>query len=354
MNEIKYVAFDVHKSNIVVAVVNLEGKTISQAIIETQPSAIRDFLRGLSGSVHLTFEEGSHSQWLFDLARPLVSHILVCDPRQNLFLKAGNKSDKIDASKLALLLRAGLLKEVYHGHSLNQTLKQLVHSYDSLTSDTTRLMNRIKALFRSRAIACCGRDVYYKRNRAQWLDLLLDRGLRLRAEFLYTQLDLVRSLRRDAKKAMLREASKEKAFKLLGTIPGLGPVRVSQLLASIGSPFRFQTSRQLWSYCGLGVVTRSSADYELSNGEVRRRQKAGQTRGLNRNYNHRLKVVFKSAAIEAMKDESIRNIYERQVKKGIRPEMARLTIARKLVAVSLAIWKKEEEFDPEKMTKLVA
>jgi transposase len=354
MNDLKYVAFDVHKSTIVIAVLNFEGKMISQAIIETQASAIGDFLRGLSGTIHLTFEEGTHSQWLFDLARPLVSKLVVCDPKQNFFLKAGNKSDKIDASKLAHLLRAGLLKEVYHGQSINQTLKQLTHSYDCVTADTTRIMNRVKALFRSRAVACSGRDVYYKRNRAEWLNKLSDRGLRLRAEALYQQLDLLRLLRRDAKNAMIREAKKETAFKLLSGVPGLGPVRVSQIIASLGSPHRFQTVRQLWSYCGLGVVSRSSADYEIREGEVIRRQKAGQSRGLNRNYNHRLKVVFKSAAIEALKEESIREIYERQVKKGIRPEMARLTIARKLVAVSLAMWKKGEEFEAKKMRKLVA
>lgn len=68
MNDLKYVAFDVHKSTIVIAVLNFEGKMISQAIIETQASAIRNFLHGLSGTIHLTFEEGSLSQWLFDLS----------------------------------------------------------------------------------------------------------------------------------------------------------------------------------------------------------------------------------------------------------------------------------------------
>jgi hypothetical protein len=63
MTDCKYVAFDVHKATISVAVLNLAGKLMTQAVIQTDSKAIRDFLRGLSGSVHLTFEEGSQAQY---------------------------------------------------------------------------------------------------------------------------------------------------------------------------------------------------------------------------------------------------------------------------------------------------
>ena len=62
MIDIKYVAFDVHKATTSVAVLNLDGKLVTQAVIQTEAKAIRDFLRGTSGTVHLTFEEGSLSQ----------------------------------------------------------------------------------------------------------------------------------------------------------------------------------------------------------------------------------------------------------------------------------------------------
>ena len=228
MTDIKYLAFDVHKSTISAAVVNLQGELMTQAVIRTDAQALRDFLRGLSGQVHLTFEEGTSAQWMFELTRGLVSKLAVCNPRHS--SSKGNKSDKLDSLRLAHLLRAGLLKAVYHGSSSTQTLKQMVHAYDSLTEDTTRSMNRLKALFRSQAVACAGRDVYYLRNRQQWISKLKKEGVRLRAEFLYKQVDHLRVLRRDAKRAMMIEARRQSGFKNLCSVPGLGPVRTAQNL----------------------------------------------------------------------------------------------------------------------------
>ncbi len=209
MSDIKYVAFDVHQATISAAVLNLDGKLLTQAVMQTDTTAIRDFLRGLSGQVHLTFEEGTQSQWLYDLTRPLVSDLIVCNPRLNHSSKPANKSDRIDAFNLARDLRAGLLKGVYHASPQTQTLKHLTHNYEGVTEDTTRCMNRLKAIFRSQAVKCAGRDLYYSRNRQAWLEKLTEAGGRLRAEFLYKQLDHLRELRREAKK----EALKEEAFK---------------------------------------------------------------------------------------------------------------------------------------------
>jgi hypothetical protein len=165
--------------------------------MQTDATGIRDFLRGLTGVVHLAFEEGTQAQWLFDLTPPLVSELLVCNPRLNHSSKRANKSDRLDAFNLARDLRAGLLKGVYHGSPQTQTLKQLVHNYETLTEDTTRCMNRLKAVFRSQAVKCAGLDVYYSRNQDAWLAKLTEPGGRSRAEFLYRQLDYLRQLRRE-------------------------------------------------------------------------------------------------------------------------------------------------------------
>jgi transposase len=283
MTDIKYVAFDVHQATISAAVLNLEGKLLTQTVMQTDATAIRDFLRGLSGVVHLTFEEGTQAQWLYDLTHPLVTELIVCNPRLNHSKKRDNNSDRLDAFNLVKDLRAGLLERVYHGSPKTQTLKHLTHNYESVTEDTTRCMNRLKAVYRSQAVKCVGRDVYYMRNRAAWLEKLTEPDGRLRAEFLYKQLDHLRGLRCEVKKALLKEARREAAFKQLCAVPGLGPIRVAQLIAVIGSPDRFGTKRQLWTYCGFGVVTRSSADYKVVGDKLERRHKSAQTRGLNPN-----------------------------------------------------------------------
>jgi hypothetical protein len=72
-------------------------------------------------------------------------------------LKAGNKNDRIDARKLADLLRVGLLSPVYHGESGVRMLKELARSYLTNTKDLTRLRNRIKGLYRAWAIRVRGK-----------------------------------------------------------------------------------------------------------------------------------------------------------------------------------------------------
>jgi len=105
--EIKYIGMDVHKEAIVIAVLSEGGKLVMESIVETKASSTLQFVHGLRGELHITWEEGTWAAWLYDLLKPHVHQVLVCDPRRNALLKEGNKSDKVDACKLADLLRTG-------------------------------------------------------------------------------------------------------------------------------------------------------------------------------------------------------------------------------------------------------
>jgi transposase len=354
MSNDKYVGLDVHQASIVAAVLNAQGTCVMEAVLETKGSTIVDFIAGLSGRLHVTFEEGTQSAWLYDLINPLVAEFVVCNPRKNKLLVGENKGDRVDANKLAHRLRLGELKPVYKGEAGLRQLKALVHSYENLVGDTTRVRNRIKAIYRSRGVACAGRAVYGRSRRADYLGQLTEPGLRRRAELLYQQLDSLTPLRRAAQREMLAESRKQAAAEVLRRVPGIGPVRAAQILAVVMTPHRFRTKRQFWPYCGLAVVTHSTADYRFVGGKVAKRVKPAPTRGLNRNHNHRLKQVFKGAAIEALKREPLKAYYQGLVKKGIKPELARLSVARKLASITLSVWKKGEEFKAEEVTKVAA
>jgi transposase len=293
MESLKYIGFDVHQSTISVTVLDAEGKLIMQSVLATHAGAILDFLHGLRGILQVTFEEGTHSHWLYDLLVRLVARVVVCDPRKNALLKSGNESDTIDARKLAELLRAGLLSPVYHGASGTMALKQLGRSYAALTKDSVRVMSRINSLYRSQAVACAGKKLYGKQHRGVWLAQLPEPGTHRRAELLYEELDALQLLRREARQELMVESHKHEAVKLLCTVPFLGPIRSALLLGRVQTPHRFRTKRQFWAYCGLAVETRSSADYQFANGQL------VLTRGLNENHNHDLTNLFKGAATTA-------------------------------------------------------
>jgi transposase len=346
MNSIKYVGLDVHQSTISVAVLDEQGKLVMQGVLATQARAIVDFFRGLRGSVQVTLEEGTHAAWLYDLLVPRVARLVVCNPRKNALLKAGNKSDPIDAQKLAELLRMGALSPVYHGQQSTAAVKQLGRSYAALTEDTTRTMGRLKALYRSQAIACAGEKPYSAPHRDEYLTQLREPGLQRRAQRLYQELDVLQQLRREARHDLLRECRQHAASQLLRTIPWLGPIRVALLLARVQTPYRFRSKRQFWAYCGLALETRSSADYQMVKGQIQRRKKPMFIRGLNRNHNHDLKDLFKGAATSAGAGSGVfAGFYQNLLSKGMKPELARLTLARKLAAITLHIWKKGEPFD---------
>jgi transposase len=167
---------DVHKESISIAVMNAAGKIVMECVIETKAGTILQFIDGLRGDVRVTFEEGTWAAWLYDLIRPRVSEVVVCNPRKNALLKDGSKSDRIDARKLAELLRGNHLTPVYHGEHGLRMLKELARSYLTINKDVTRVMNRLKALYRSRDIACGGNDVYAPRHRSEWLGKLNEAG----------------------------------------------------------------------------------------------------------------------------------------------------------------------------------
>ena len=201
----------------------------------------------------MTFEEGTWSAWLYNLLNPHVDKLVVCNPRKNALLKDGNKSDRIDARKLAELLRANLLRAVFHDDTGLRTLREMARSYLTFTKDVTRVMRRLKAIYRSWAIPCGGQQVYSPRHRAEWLGKITEASVRRRAELYYQQLDTLRVLHQQAKKELLAEGRKHKTMKLLRQIPSIGPIRSVLLVAILQTPHRFRTKRQLWSYSGLAL-----------------------------------------------------------------------------------------------------
>jgi transposase len=350
MSGIKYVGMDVHQATTVVAVLNGQGKLVQRSIVETKAETLRDFVRGLSGTIRLTMEEGTQAAWLHDLLKPLVAEVLVCNARA-LGKPKGNKSDETDSERLARLLRMGELTAVYHGEHGTRTLKQLARTYGTLVDDCTMVMNRIKAIYRGLGIASEGKNIYREAERPAWLATLEEAGVRFRAETLFAQLEGLVALRKAAKAQLLKEARRHPAFRLLGTVPGLGPVRSAQLLAILDTPHRFRSKRELWADAGLAVVRHASSEYRIEGGRARRVEKAGVTRGLNLNGNRRVKEIFKGAANTACAREPFSAFYTRQITRGLKPAVARVALARKIASVALAVWKSGEGFDAKKLTE---
>ena len=170
--------------------------------------------------------------------------------------------------------------------------------------------------------------------------------MRRRAELCYQQFDALDRLRQEVRRALLAEGRKHLAFPLLRPVPSLGPIRAALLMALLQTPQRFRSKRQLWAYSGLALRTFISGEYRMVQGQLQRSKKFLAIRGLHKNHNHDLKNIFQGAAIRAATVAGpFPQFYDGLVARGMKPPMARLTLARKIAAITLVVWKKGARCD---------
>ena len=219
-----------------------------------------------------------------------------------------------------------------------------------VTRDVARVKSRLKSFFRSRGLPCSGEAVFKPEERAKRARALPP-ATRDAVELLGRELAQLAALKAEAEAGMLRESHRHRITRILETAPGLGPIRVAQLLPIVVTPHRFRTKRQFWSYCGFAVVMRSSSDW-VRDQDRWLRSRVAQTRGLNFNHNHLLKAIFKGAATTVIAHSGpnpLRAGYDRQLENGTKPNLAKLTVARQIAAIVLAMWKKETAYDPRRV-----
>jgi hypothetical protein len=138
----------------------------------------------------------------------------------------------------------------------------------------TREMNRIKALYRSWAIPCAGATVYSPNHHAEWLAKIAEPRVRVRAERLYQQLDLLQPVRLEARRELLAESQEHSAVKLLRQIPSIDrtTVNIVPLAASCTLELCYQQQRKLMR---MGPYAKPLSDHESKGAGYRDRISSG-------------------------------------------------------------------------------
>jgi transposase len=341
----RYIGIDVHAQSSTIVVMGASGRRLRTLVVETHGEALVQAINGIPGRLHICLEEGTQSAWLYEILSPCAEEVVVVSAAA----KSGAKDDQRDAWALAEALRVNArLTRVYKGADHLTALRNALRGHCMLVQDVARTKNRLKAVFRSRGVLADD-GVYNPEVRGRWLKQLSGSHREL-AEYLGRELDELEPLRDEMAEWLLKEARTHPIVRKLKTVPGLGPIRTAAVVGVTMTPFRFRTARQYWSYCGLAVMTHSSSDWERVDGQwVRAR--VPQTVGLTRRRQPLLKAVFKGAAmtvITQMRDHPLHKKYEQMLAKGIKPNLAKLTLARQIAAIVLSMWKHQEAYDPEK------
>lgn len=345
----RFIGLDAHGQSCTLCVMGPSGRRLAHHVVETNGKALVEQIRSIAGERHVCMEEGTQSEWLCEVLQPHAERVVVTQPLE----RRGNKSDETDAWELADQMRRDALeRSVFKAPQTFTALRQAARGYVAVQSDLVRAKCRLNALYRSRGVMPSA-EIYDEAERGPWLKKL-PTSHRLLAELLSEQLDGLLQAHRSAEAWLLEEAKRIAVTRRLATVPGIGPIRAALLAAIVVTPERFRTTRQFWSYCGLAIVTRSSSDWVRENGRWIRKPTA-QTRGLNRNRQPLLKALFKGAAttvIHQMPHHPLHQDFQRMISEAaIKPNLAKLTLARRIAAATLAVWKHQEDYDPSKQRR---
>jgi len=236
-----YIAVDWSISIMAIARMTSKSNQIKVVEVPSDLTDLKAYLANLQGTKILTLEESMGSHWLYVELKDHVDRIVICDPYRNRLLSEGPKTDKMDASKLVQLLKANLLKEVFHSNDKFLDLRHLVSAYDDLIKAGVRLKNQRYSLLRN-----CG--LSGKEKMGHQLPKASDQLVLSSIE------RQIRSYEEDKKvyeDEFSRLGKAHPEVKHQDTLPGIGPIGAIKMIAQVVTPERFSDVGHFLSYCGL-------------------------------------------------------------------------------------------------------
>ena len=319
-----YIAIDWSIKNMAIARMTKKSNKITVIDVPSDIENLQAYLRNLKRTKILTIEETTTSQWLYTELKEYVDRILICDPNRNKLLGEGAKTDKIDASKLVQLLKAGLLKEVYHSTDKFLNLRRVVSGYEDLVKAGVRLKNQRYALLRA-----CG-----KNGKERAGIPIESQGEQFVLDSLDRQIEAYENEKEGYKREFERLTRKHVEIKHQKSLPGIGAINAVKIVARVVTPYRFPDKGHYWSYTGLIKLEKTSG---------------GRSYGKrNPRYSRQLKSVYKSGVLAAIGGNNpINDYYEHLIKEKNCPDYnARQKACRRLATLSLGVFKSGKKYQP--------
>ena len=319
-----YIAIDWSVTNMAIARMTKKSNKITVIDVPSDITELQFYLKQLKGTKILTIEETTTSQWLYTELKDYVDEILICDPCRNSLLSEGPKTDKIDASKLVQLLRAGLMKEVYHSTDKFIYLRRMVSGYEDLVKAGVRLKNQRYSLLRVCGKSGCEKDaIRLSCKDEQYVLECLDR-----------QIQNYKQEKKGYIKEFERLARKYPEIRHQKSIPGIGLINAVKIVARVVTPYRFAGKGHYLSYSGL------IKHEQISGGRSYGKK--------NPRYCRMMKCVYKSGVVAAIGcNNPIDDYYQYLIKEKCYPEYnARNKACRQLAIISYGVFKSGNKYKP--------
>jgi transposase len=324
-----YIAIDWSQENMAIARMTKKSNKITAIDVPSDIEDLKAYLKNLKGTKILAIEETTTSQWLYTELKEYVDKILICDPHRNRLLSEGPKTDKIDATKLVQLLKAGLMKEVYHSTDKFLYLRRVVSGYEDLIKAGVRLKNQRSSLLRA-----CGKSGKGKTDTE-----LGSRGEQFVLECLDRQINAYEEEKQFYEKEFEAFARKNPEIKHQKSLPGIGTIGAVKIVARVVTPYRFSDKGHYWSYTGLIKLDKISGGRSYGKKDPR--------------YSRQLKSVYKTGVMAAIGGNNpINDYYEYLIReKGYSEYNARHKACRRLATLSLGVFKSGKKYQPYRREK---
>jgi len=336
-----YIGADVHSNSTEIAI-DKRGKIVARYSVPTSIPAIANVLDSFQGKKHFAIEEGPMSGWLYRNLSNKVDDFISSDPRRNrLIASDGDKDDKIDAAKLASLLRGGFLRKIHQSDDAGRAeLKHWVSLYHDRVRDAVRSINKIRGRCRMHGVKISRAALRNPGSRADWLLETNNRALATQLNMLWIGYDATARQVKLAKRQLALLGKKYEIIQFFGQLPGVGLIRATTLFAYLDTPWRFKKKNKLWKYCGVGLQRTTSGTDKKGKPKPARLK-------LPWAVNRTLKNAVLGATLSAInqKNNAFKEFYERMVQNGMITSNARHAVARKMLTAMWAMWKTNSPFD---------
>lgn len=334
-----YVGMDIGSKQCAAVAINTKGKMVNSEALSTSERNLIGFAKRQKGEVHMLIEESEMAGWVARTLEPYVSSVIVCDPKRNAWVAKGtNKNDRVDAAKLAELLRLDSFSPVWHPEQEEiADFKEVTKHYDETSKRLARVKCQIKGALRRQGVIKRGGAVYGTGGRLKALKKVANTQVSQAIEQDYELLDYLVCAKAIAKRHLVEASKSFPVIARLKKIPGVGPVLAARFVAYVGDPTRFNRSTII-NYSCLAVVKRSSDGSPIGRECL---SKAG-----NSVLKDVSKTVFERAQ-NTKRHNGIKEFYERSLKRTGSETNARLNTQRKILLVMLAIWKEGTEYSDE-------
>lgn len=336
MTNIDYIGFDVHKRSISFCVKAADGGVVEEGEMAARRKALTAWAMGRRRPWVGAMEATLFTGWIYDHLRPYAQALKVGHPLMMKAIAASKKkNDRVDARKVADLLRCDLLPECYMAPSWLRELRRMLRYRNLVVRQAVRLKNRIAGLLMETGTEYNAQRLHGK---AYFQELVLGGlqetpvSVKWMLKLSRRSLEMFQHVERILIRALLEDQPLRERVERLRTIEGVGEIVGLTWALEVGEVERFGSIRQAVSYCGLTSAQRSSADKEQRGPISKQRNKHLQT------------ILIEAAKLAPRYNPHLAAVHERELQRGNR-NRATLAVARKLVAYLMAVDKSGKPFE---------